>query len=323
MKSTLYCAIDLIAQPEDWKMNPPLYRTFQFITGSVLCLLSMHLWIRIKLHLRRGLARPEIGIIIDSGAATHTCHDRSKLRNYKAFYIPQAMRGIGGTSWGLGIGDMEIVTKLKYGNNPNRQETLYLYGVLYMPDSGVTLLSTGQLQLEGIFYSSEKGILYRNGKNCDVIVGETESYGHCPKLKTVEERPTEGTPCSPHSSWFDIQNWFVLPSVSFPYVPSWCLCIQCWCSQHLSGTMHGVDEGRISQLEIDHDRLLSKVASQMQEIARLKHSPGHNEPITTRQAAFGEPDLATRLIDYAQAQSLKDTDVSSDRLGEVKKTKVA
>lgn len=135
-------AMDLPAPFIDWTMRPTLYLYYaaQFLAGCIFFTLSFHLWLRVELHYQRKRTNEEDGILIDSGASMHICDDQSKLLNYRAFHFPKATHVIGGTSWLLGIGDMEIATKLKYSNNLTRQGTLYLPGVLYMPNCGVTLL---------------------------------------------------------------------------------------------------------------------------------------------------------------------------------------
>lgn len=110
-------------------------------------------------------------IVIDSGASVHICYDRSRLINYRRYRVPRKVAGIGGAEWALGTGSLEIDAILSDGST----HYLLVPKVDYVPACGITLLSTQMLRTEGIYYCSERQILYRKHGHRDQVVGVVDN----------------------------------------------------------------------------------------------------------------------------------------------------
>jgi hypothetical protein len=261
MDSSLYRIFELALRPGHLPLEPLLCRATAFFTRGLIVLLLIQLIARFGTPLQRTLIPLATRTLIDSGSTFHICHDRSKLLNYRPYHVPLTVVGAGGCAWILGKGDMEITTVIKEGENATRRETLYLYGVRYVPRFGVTVLSTEQLRLQGIFYSSEKAVLYRRQGSSMDVVGETDVSDGAPRLKTVEEKPIISPSSSPRRSWYDKEHWSFLLSWS-------------WWSQHvlLAKPTHEDVVARISKLEKDNDELAITIDVLKQANAGLEYS---------------------------------------------------
>lgn len=257
MTSSLHRTLDLGLRSADWPVAQLLYGPMMALAEVLIYCLVLQLLMRFASHLKMILAGENAlsGVVIDSGASIHTCPDRAKLSNYKPFYFPYPIQGVGGITWALGRGDMELTTMVKNGTNTTRQEVMHLQNVIYLPTSGPALLSTEQLRLQKIFYSSEKAVLYRKHGDSDVVIGETEVVGRGSlELKTVREEPETPLTLSSRQSWYHIlQDWGLLPS---------------WPPRFLSASRPTHEEvGRIvSRLEMENDKLLREIDSLKQTI---------------------------------------------------------
>lgn len=261
MPDLLYRTLELV-RPEDWLVDHRLlYLSVVGLIDGIIDLLLFQLLVRIVVSLEPffgGILSPSTSrIVVDSGASQHVCPDRGKFQTYRAFRFPVPFRGAAGITWALGAGDVEITTLLKDGDNA----TLRLQRVFHVPKIGGMLLSTEQLRQHGIFYSSEKAVLYRRDGDCDAVIGETEIVGPgSVELRTAEETPVAPLPSVSRWSWFNyLQDQGLLP-----FGPRWHL---------FAGRPTHEEVGNIvSELEMANDKLLREVQSLKQEISDLKCS---------------------------------------------------
>lgn len=111
-------------------------------------------------------------VVIDSGAEVHICYDRNKLINYRRYSLPRMIIGIGGAEWALGTGSLKAEAVLPDGST----QYLIFPGVDYVPSCGMILLSTEMLRKnQGIYYCSEKQVLYRKHGARKQVVASLES----------------------------------------------------------------------------------------------------------------------------------------------------
>ncbi len=83
--------------------------------------------------------------IWDSGTSQHSSYDRSLFDNFEPLPNRSPVKRLGGQVIPLGIGSIRVSCKGKQG----QLAYLNLDKVLFMPGSGVNLMSQGQLQREG------------------------------------------------------------------------------------------------------------------------------------------------------------------------------
>ena len=83
--------------------------------------------------------------IWDSGTSQHSSHNRSFFDNFEPLLNQSPVKGLGGEVIPVGISFIRVPCKRKQG----QLAYLNLDKVLFMPGSGVNLMSQGQLQREG------------------------------------------------------------------------------------------------------------------------------------------------------------------------------
>lgn len=247
MSLSLY-RIFLLALP--FGNEPPgnhLYLVVGYCAKFVLFLAFQSLTARYMILAQLVLENRDDSIIINSGASMSICPDRSRLLNYRPYYFPLPLGGVGGIAYGIGRGDMEVDTIVKDGDNSTRRETLYIRGVVHVPGTDFTVISTEKLRSQGIFYSSETAVLYRKHGICDVVVAETVIGGNVPLLRCPKPELTVPFRSSFQRFWSDLRHQ--------SFVSPWS-----WWSRYTSSagtrTTLGRIAARISELEKDNTELL-------------------------------------------------------------------
>lgn len=213
----------------------------------------IHIFIHLRSRLRRCIcvaADPtSIDIIIDSGTTQHICHVRSRLKNYRRYWVPPMVEGADGTKFVAGHGDMEVSFVQRDGTT--RVETIY--GVQHLPNFTDTLFSTERLKASGIYYSTERQILYRRcpetGKKIEVAAVETD--GDHPVLKMPIQELKIGS--SATTSCWSSTAWAWVKIMARGYATS---------------KPPATEPSGVSENEIDD--LVETVAEQKQEIAALR-----------------------------------------------------